>query len=184
MCLPIETIAASGSPAVVHYEWDPETELLAAQVRHLSPAPARSVSEAPSRAFGSVEIQGHDGSWITLDLSRNRIEGAAIAAWPHLVRRRWLAPPDRAEHVHAVVNLSRSESATALEVVTNLTAEVDDSTHTVHLSLLRHRAAGDHRSSRVRSVRIARDILLDVDGKRRLAGLWLLNVPPDSIPVP
>ncbi len=184
MCLPIDTSAASGSPAVVHYEWDPETELLAAQVRYQAPVPSRSVSEASSRAFGSVEIQGYDGSWLTIDLSRNRIDGVAIAAWPRLVRRRRLAPPASAEHVQAAVNLSRSDPAGALEVVTNLTAEVDDAARTVHLSLLHRSATGDHRSTDVRPVRIARDILLDVDGKRRLAGFWLLNVPPDSIPVP
>jgi hypothetical protein len=30
----------------------------------------------------------------------------------------------------------------------------------------------------VRTVRVGRDLLLDVDPQSRIAGVWLLNVPP------
>ena len=29
-----------------------------------------------------------------------------------------------------------------------------------------------------RALRVARDLLVEVDGRSRIAGLWLLNVPP------
>jgi hypothetical protein len=49
-------------------------------------------------------------------------------------------------------------------------AEADDSERTIHFRL------GPSRQTK--TVRIARDILIDVDGKDRIAGVWLLAVPP------
>ena len=48
--------------------------------------------------------------------------------------------------------------------------EADEAEQVFHFMLGRRR--------QTRTVRFARDILVDVDGSNHLAGLWLLNVPP------
>ena len=53
---------------------------------------------------------------------------------------------------------------------TAMAAEADDSEQTIHFRL------GPSRQTK--TVRIARHILIDVDGKDRIAGVWLLDVPP------
>ena len=58
----------------------------------------------------------------------------------------------------------------AVEVDTPVAAESDDDERTIHFRL------GPGRQ--VRTVRIARDMLLDIDTRDRLAGVWLLDVPP------
>jgi hypothetical protein len=63
-----------------------------------------------------------------------------------------------------------NDRISALEVNTLLAAESDRTEATIHFRL------GPGRSTR--TVRIARDILLDIDGRDRLAGVWLLGVPP------
>jgi hypothetical protein len=49
-------------------------------------------------------------------------------------------------------------------------AEADDAERVVYFRI------GDRREAR--SIRLGSDLLLDVDRHDRLAGLWLLNVPP------
>jgi hypothetical protein len=51
-----------------------------------------------------------------------------------------------------------------------LMAEADREERTIHFRIGRPRP--------VRAVRLARDILLEVDARDYLAGVWLLNVPP------
>jgi hypothetical protein len=62
------------------------------------------------------------------------------------------------------------EAAATVEVTTNVTAEADPAERTIHFRL------GPPRE--FRSVRLGRDLLVDVDTNGHLAGLWLLNVPP------
>ena len=57
-----------------------------------------------------------------------------------------------------------------MEVNTRLAAEADRAERTIHFRL--------GASRETRTVRIARDILVDVDRRDRMAGLWLLDVPP------
>jgi uncharacterized protein YuzE len=58
----------------------------------------------------------------------------------------------------------------AIEMNTAIAAEADDAERTIHFRL------GPSRQTK--TVRIAREILIDVDGKDRIAGVWLLDVPP------
>jgi hypothetical protein len=60
-----------------------------------------------------------------------------------------------------------------VEVDTDLAAEVDGARRTYHLRVGAARP--------VRAVRVARDILVDVDAAGDLAGLWLLAVPPFTL---
>jgi|GEM_PF-2512697 len=206
MCLPVELRAAEGAPAWVHYEWDAETELLSAQVsssvahtcseagpEHAPPhavAPPNTTAcpQSPTPvvtpiddALASVEIEGRDGSWITLDLRERRINGVAIAVWPAIRKRFGLQPPAGSRHAHVI--LQPGQPGVQPEIHANVRAEVDLSLRTLHFSLS-GTERDIHASERVRSVHIARDILIDVKGNRLLTGIWLLNVPPDFIPAP
>jgi hypothetical protein len=57
-----------------------------------------------------------------------------------------------------------------LQMDTVLVAEADPAASTIHFRLGARRAA--------RTLRIARDVLVDLDEHDVLSGIWLLNVPP------
>ena len=58
----------------------------------------------------------------------------------------------------------------SLEMETRLVAEADNDQRNFHFRVGAPRLA--------RTVRVARDLLVDVDDKNRISGVWLLNVPP------
>ncbi len=151
-----------GAVPKVVYQWDADTDILSAHVR---PAPAANGSS------GSVEVEGADGSWIILDLLDERISGIEIAVWPDVTKRSALAPPAAVKD--ASVRLpaaAASPAVTALEVETPMFAETDQQERNFHFRLGSPREAS--------AVRVARDLLLEVDATNHVAGLWLLNVPP------
>jgi hypothetical protein len=75
------------------------------------------------------------------------------------------------EDAHVVVPSSQSQRDIAsLEMDTRLIAEADHEQRTFHFRLGKPR--------RTRTIRLARNLLVDVDEKSRISGLWLLNVPP------
>jgi hypothetical protein len=156
----------SESAPEVRYTWDPDTDILSARVH---PAAA---GEGVS---GSVEVGGEDGSWLILDVAAGRINGVEVAVWPEVQKLSSLAPPAASAVQDAHVKLSRAATAAqqdvaALQVETPVLAESDHAERVIHFRLGKARAA--------RAIRVARDLLLEVDRQSRLAGLWLLNVPP------
>jgi hypothetical protein len=153
---------SSGTPPDVDYRWDPDTDILSCQLR------PRAVGEGMS---GAVELEGKDGSWLTLDIASGRINGVEIAVWPDVQKRPVLAPPAAVEDARVAVPVGRSDGGVAsLEITTHLVAEADNLERVIHFRL------GPPRETR--TVRLGRDLLLDLDTQNRLAGLWLLNVPP------
>jgi hypothetical protein len=153
---------SAGSPPAVEYRWDADTDILTARIEP-------SGDEAgPS---GSVELEGPDGAWLILDVVNGRIAGVEIAVWPDVHKRRSLAPPLSPDHARAVVPLAAAQAGPALmEMEAVLHAESDESEGVIHFRV------GARRD--VRAVRLGRDLLLEVDSQDRIAGLWLLNVPP------
>jgi len=159
--IPIQVEPSGATMSTVEYRWDPDTEILSAQV---SP---RNTGKGMS---GSVELEGSDGSWLILDVAGGRINGIEIAVWPEVQMRSVLTPPGSLEEGHVVLPSRKSQPDVAsLEVETPLMAESDQSEQNFHFTLGRPR--------QVRTVRCARDLLVDVDGSNNLVGLWLLNVP-------
>jgi hypothetical protein len=153
---------ANGSLVPVEYRWDPDTDILSAQLS----IPGRA--DGPS---GSVDVEGSDGSWLLFDVAGGSIRGIEVAVWPTVRKRAELAPPGEVED--AVVTIGRGDrgnDVSALEINTALAAESDHDERTIHFKL------GPSRSTR--TVRIARDLLLDIDGRSGLAGVWMLDVPP------
>jgi hypothetical protein len=157
-----------GAPDPVKYRWDPDTEILSASV--VDRRGGGSVATA-------VELEGSDGSWVTLELRAGRFCGIEVAVWPPVKARSVLAPPAETLPAHVVIPIVTSAGAAAvgdLEVDTLLSAESDRMERTFHLRV------GPPR--RTRAVRVGRDILLELDESDQLAGLWLLNVPPVPLP--
>jgi len=158
--IPVRIEPSAGPPAPVGYRWDEDTDILTAQVEDVKAG--RSLS---------VDVEGSDGSWLILDVTDDRIRGVEVAVWPTVRKLAGLKPPVEIESV--LVRVGRDGGApgvSAVEVDTPVAAESDDDERTIHFRL------GPGRQ--VRTVRIARDMLLDIDTRDRLAGVWLLDVPP------
>jgi hypothetical protein len=91
--------------------------------------------------------------------------------WPDVQKRRTLTPPATIEDGLVLVPLRSSQPGPALlEVDTPLHAESDEEERVIYFRV------GVKRG--VRTVRLGRDLLLDLDPQSRIAGFWLLNVPP------
>ena len=158
----VEPAPPGGVTPSVEYRWDPDTEILSAQ---LSP---RTTGKGMS---GSVELEGSDGSWLILDVSAGHINGVEVAVWPDVQMRSTLKPPDSVQDVHVIVSGKKAKAETAsLEVETAMLAEADTDEKVFHFVIGKRR--------QTRTVRFARDLLVDLDESSNLAGLWLLNVPP------
>ncbi|HEY7393355.1 MAG TPA: hypothetical protein VH559_00840 [Gemmatimonadaceae bacterium] len=156
----------NGSPSEVEYKWDSDTDILSAQ---LSPGhPSQGMS-------GSVGLEGSDGSWLVLDVSSGRISGVEIAVWPEVRKLATLAPPAQIEEAKVVIPARQSQpNIASMETVTRLIADSDPAQRNFHFRLGKPRAT--------RTIRLARDVLLDIDEKSQISGLWLLNVPPGPAP--
>jgi hypothetical protein len=148
--------------APVRFRWDADTEILSASI-------------VDRRGGGSVattvELEGNDGSWVTLEMRAGRFCGVEVAVWPPVKARSALVPPPVREHGHAnLPGASTGGTISDVEVDTLLAAESDRLERTFHL-----RVGAPRRS---RAVKVGQSILLELDDADQLAGLWLLNVPP------
>ena len=153
--------AAEACPAV-EYRWDADTDILTARL---------DGTVSSSGMSGSVGLEGADGSWLILDVSGGRILGVEVAVWPSVHKRTALAPPTAVEELRVVIPSRASQPGVAsLEVTTPLMAEADASRRVIHFRV------GTRRD--VRTVRLGTDLLLELDPQSRIAGLWMLNVPP------
>jgi hypothetical protein len=153
---------ASASPGQVEYRWDPDTDILTASVRHGPEGDGGSAS---------VEIEGRDGSWLVLDVASGQISGVEVAVWPEVKKRGTLSPPADVQDAMVTIPTSREPGEiSSIEMNTALAADSDTAERTFHFRL------GPSRETR--TVRIAREILIDLDRRDRIAGLWLLDVPP------
>ena len=160
MSIAVRVEPLQGTPSDVEYRWDTDTDILTANLR------TRVVSEGTS---GSVEIEGSDGSWLILDLNGGSVHGVEVAVWPEVRKRSSLSLPGEITDGRVMVG-GEGNGIASIEMNTALAAEADDAERTIHFKL------GPSRQTK--TVRIARDILIDVDGKDRIAGVWLLSVPP------
>ena len=160
MSIAVRVEPVDGTPSDVEYRWDTDTDILTANLR------TQVVSEGTS---GSVEIEGTDGSWLILDLSGGSVHGVEVAVWPEVRKRASLSPPGEITDGRVMLG-GEGNGIASIEMNTALAAEADESERTIHFRL------GPSRQTK--TVRIARDILIDVDGRDRIAGVWLLGVPP------
>jgi hypothetical protein len=160
----LEPLAPADLPPV-EYRWDADTDILCAMLR------PSGVAEGVS---GSLDLEGADGSWLTFELSDGRLAAIEVAVWPDVASVETLDPPAPQEAVRVRVASDAGASLAAMEVDTAIRAVADAPERTIHFRI------GPTRASR--AVQVARDLLLEVDGKQRIAGLWFLNVPPFPSP--
>ena len=162
MNVAVQLEPALGAAPAVTYRWDEDTDILIAQID----------GETPGRGMsGSVEIQGADGSWLMFDVAGGKIRAVEVAVWPEVHKRPSLAPPTTVEDADVIIPARASQPGIAsLGVDTPIMAEADAAEKVIHFRV------GVRRD--VRTVRLGRDVLLELDTQSRIAGLWLLNVPP------
>jgi hypothetical protein len=159
--------ATKGEPATVEYRWDTDTAILIANFPNGSTAAAGM--------SGSIEISGTDGSWLILDVQGGYLEGVEVAVWPEVTRVPALRPPAGVASGRVRVSAERQEPGVALlQMETTLAAEADQDETVVHFKV----GSGDP----ARTLRVARDVLVDLGDGEAINGIWLLNVPrfPDD----
>jgi len=157
----IEAVAEADLPPV-EYRWDTDTEILCAFLR------TGGVSEGLT---GALDIEGNDGAWITLELTDGRLAAVEVAVWPDVKSVKTLEVPVAAGTARLRVPASQDDFALeAVEVNTAIRAVADAPEQTIHFRIGPTRAT--------RAMRVARDLLIEVDSHSRIAGLWFLNVPP------
>ncbi len=163
----IDEISEAELPPV-EYRWDADTEILCAALR-----PA-GVAEGLT---GSMDLEGADGAWLTFELNGGRLAAVEVAVWPDVRTVASLAAPDACGAARLQVPGRASQPGPeAVEVDTAIRAVADEAERTIHFRI------GPSRSARVH--RVARDLLVEVDARSRIAGLWLLNVPPFPASLP
>lgn len=165
MKIAVQLEPALGSPAEVAYRWDADTDILSAQLSSQSKMGAEGMS-------GSVGLEGSDGSWLILDVNDGCIRGVEVAVWPDVRQLTRFSPPTVIEDAHVVVPARRSQPdiASVEMAARSIVAEADQAGRNFHFRL------GKPRETRV--IRLGRDLLLDLDEKSQISGLWFLNVPP------
>jgi hypothetical protein len=145
----------------VEYRWDTDTGILTATL---------NAGVKGQGMSGSVEIEGSDGSWLIFDVSSGRIAGVEVAVWPDVRRVPALTPPDAAPSRVTIPARPSQPGVVSLEIDTHLVADADASERTIHFRF------GGVRPTH--AVRVALDLIFDVDDSNHIAGVWLLNVPP------
>ncbi len=153
---------ARGMPVAVEYRWDADTAILVAHLEDI---------EVGNGMSGSVELSGNDGSWLVLDVKNGQVRGVEVAVWPDVRKHAGLKAPAEVEAAKVTVpNRKAAPGVAVLQMDTSLVAESNPAQSIVHFRLGGRRAA--------RTLRIARDVLVEIDEHDVLSGVWLLNVPP------
>src|SRR5215218_9186940 len=139
--VPFAVEPSDGPAPPVAYRWDADTEILSASV-----ADVRGGGSVAT----SVELEGRDGSWVTLELRAGRLCGVEVAVWPPIKARSSLVPPTAPTTGHLVyLGAVGVAGAADVEVDTLLSAESDRMERTFHVHV------GTPR--RVRAVRVGHD---------------------------
>jgi len=161
----IETL--KGALPKVTYRWDSETDILSV---------ACKTSGRTSGMTGMVDLEGGDGSFVILDIGAGVLRGLDVVAWPEDIRTNaGLKVPSPEKNARVIFPTRPSQpGVAAVEVDTSLTVEKNTDESVLHL------AVGHIRPASV--VAVGDYLLVEVDKKSRLAGLWLLNVPPFPTP--
>jgi hypothetical protein len=151
--------APETAPVPVDYRWDAATSILSARI-------------GAGQGGGSmVAVEGRDGSWLTLDVAGGALAGIEVAVWPRVRHLGQVAPPPDIRD--AAISVGGDADGFG-HASTPITVDADPGERTFHFRLAP--------ATPTRTLRIARDVLIDVDHRSRLAGLWLLNVPPCPCP--
>lgn len=147
----------------VSYHWDPETDILSVACKGAGKATGLT---------GTVDLEGADGSFVVIDVQGGVVRGVDVVTWPDDIRTvDALAAPEPTREGRVVFPSRQSQPGiAAVEVDTALTIEKNPPESLIHIRVGRQRPAT--------VVRVADCLLVEIDKHGRLAGLWLLEVPP------
>lgn len=147
----------------VSYRWDAETDILSVACKGVARGNGLN---------GTVDLEGNDGSFVVLDVAGGCLRGLDVVTWPEEIRTLdALTGPAPAREARVVFPGRESQpGVAAVEVETGLTVEKNPAESVFHIRV------GAKRPTTV--VRVADHLLVEVDKQARLAGLWLLEVPP------
>lgn len=162
MKITMQVEPAHGDLAPVEYRWDTDTAILIATFSE-----SRTEPNGPS---GTIELAGKDGSWLILDLQGGSLGGVEVAVWPDVKHVPSLAPPTEFESGRLVIATKREKpGVTLLQMDTTLVAEADQEERLIHFRV--------GSTPATRTVRVARDVLVDLSEHQTIRGIWMLNVP-------
>lgn len=150
-----------GPLPTIRWTWDDETDILSG---------AMAGSKKGGGLTGTVELTDDEGSVAVVDVAGGRVQGLDIVVWPEVTEVRGLEAPEAGRDGVIVLPPRPSQPGiAAVEVDTTLSVAANPRHDTLHLRI------GTKRQ--VEAVRVADGLLVEVDGKGRLAGFWLLSVP-------
>jgi len=146
----------------VEFQWDFDTEILTGSF------PA---SSAPPQRSCTIEVGGAGGSFVTLVLDGPVLAAIEVAVWPQNETVTELGPPQPQRLGRLEVHPDPEvQAAGMMELKGPLACEKNSDRSTIHLML------GESRDAE--PVTLAENLLVEVDSSGRLAGFWLLSVPP------
>lgn len=145
----------------IRWHWDPETDILSGSFQDV----------AASGVTGTLELTDAEGSVAVVDVVGGVVRGVDVVVWPEVTTRPHLSPPAAAREGRVLLPSRNSpDAAASVELDTALAVATDRGESTFHLRL------GSRRP--VEAVRVADNLLIEIDGRQHLAGFWLLNVEP------
>lgn len=155
----------SGKLPKVTYRWDPETDILTVACKGAAKGNGMN---------GTVDLEGGDGSFVVIDVAGGSLRGLDVVNWPEDVRTvASLAPPETSKEGQVTFPDRRSKGEGGVEAVeldTALTVDKNPNESVFHIRVGRQRPAA--------VVRVGDHLLVEIDKQSRIAGLWLLEVPP------
>ncbi len=153
----------NGKLPKVTYRWDPETDILTVACKGVPKGTGMD---------GTVDLEGGDGSFVVIDVAGGALRGVDVVTWPDDVRTiASLEPPANSKEGQVTFpDRPSDEGVAAVEVDTPLMVDKNPSESVFHIRVGRQKPAT--------VVRVADHMLVEMDKQSRLAGLWLLEVPP------
>ena len=152
----------SGKLPSISWRWDPETDILAGSFKG---------KEKAGGLTGTVELTDDEGSIAVIDVAGGIVRGLDVVVWPEVSTVPGLTPPTAASGGRVIIPSRPSQPGIAsVEVDTTLSVSTNPGETVFHLRI------GTKRDVEV--IQIADSLMVEVDQKRRIAGFWLVNVPP------
>jgi len=158
--------ALDGPLPTIKWTWDDETDILSG---------AMAGARKSGGLTGTIELTDDEGSVAVVDVAGGRVQGLDIVVWPEVTEIAGLEAPEASRDGVVMLPPRQSQPGiSAVEVDTTLSVAANPRHDLLHVRI------GTKRQVEV--VRVADRLLIEVDGKGRLAGFWLLAVPfgPDE----
>ena len=150
----------TGSLPSISWRWDPETDILSGTFR----------SSGSSRLDGTIELTDAEGAIAVLDVADGAVAGLDMVVWPEVTSTRGLSLPSNVETGRVVLRGPRADRTTSVEIESVLTIRTNPGESLYHLKLGGLPAA--------RAIRVADQLLVELDTDDALVGCWLMGVPP------